>query len=146
MQNVPSSFAPYQPPPPPLALKKERGVFLTLMLILTTLSSVAGTFLIVLGGAAIDQATSASGRLAVDSSTHQHVAKMILALAIFQIVQLASVMGMWAWKKIAVLGYFATTVVVVAASAKIFGSMPTITMIFAGLMLAAVFPRLGSFD
>ncbi|MEO8797653.1 MAG: hypothetical protein ABI551_07200 [Polyangiaceae bacterium] len=146
MQQIPSSFAPYQPPPSPMTVKKERGMFLTAMLMLSTFWSIVSVFVVVLGGAAFDRATSSTGMYAVDSTSHRHIAQMVLALTIFQIIQLLSVVGMWGWKHLGVLGYFATTVVVVVASAKLVGSVPYITVIGAAFMLAAIFPKLGSFE
>ncbi|MEO8874783.1 MAG: hypothetical protein ABI461_04275 [Polyangiaceae bacterium] len=149
MQNYSPTF--YSSAPPPPVQKKERGAFLSLVLGVSTLWNVVATFLVVMGGAYLDKAT-ADGATAVqalggsDNGMHHTVSRAVLALTIFQIAQLVSVCGMWAWKRWAVLGYFATTGLEMLGVIKLTGQIPYSSLIWAGVVLLAVFPRIGSFE
>jgi hypothetical protein len=152
MQNYQNNISPsyYSSSPPPPVQKKERGVFLTVVLWLSTMANVIATFAVLVGGAAIQQKfQEAASDSASDlgGQSLPHVASRVLAvLAIFQVAQLVSVCGMWAWKRWAVMGYFATGLMGVLGTVRLTGEVPTWSLVWMGVMLLAVFPRLGMFE
>ncbi|MGH7280762.1 MAG: hypothetical protein ACRELY_04510, partial [Polyangiaceae bacterium] len=142
MQNIPSSYVSLQPTP--AIAKKERGTFLTLVLLFQTVVATAVTFLFVMGGAKLDQATQGG-----DASWHEvhHVAsRVILAASIFQIAKLVSLMGIWAWKRWALLLYFASSVLGVVALYKITGSLSYWEIAAMASMFIGAFPRITMFE
>jgi len=144
MQNIPSSYYSMSPPP---VQKKERGTLLTLVLAISTLANVIATFGVVLGGAFVDKAAQSADQLASGgASLHHSVSRIVLALAIFQVAQMASVGGLWMWKRWALLGYFGTSALAMLATIKMSGELPYFSMIWIGVVLIAVFPRLGMFE
>jgi uncharacterized membrane protein (DUF2068 family) len=147
MQNFPNNFpaSTYSSSPPPPVQKKERGVLLTVVMGFATLGNLIATFGIVLGGAAFDRATQSGG--AFESAGVHHVASRIIAvLALFQVMQMISVMGMWAWKRWALMGYFATSLMAALGAVKLTGEVPTWSLVWLALVLVGVFPRLAMFE
>jgi hypothetical protein len=147
MQNFSTNFpaSSYSSSPPPPIQKKDRGVLLTVVLGFATVGNLISTIAIFFGGAAFDRATQTGG--AFESPSVHHVAsRIIAALAVFQVAKLASVMGMWAWKRWAVMGYFATSILAAIGAIKLTGEVPTWSLVWLGIVLVGVFPRLGMFE
>ena len=147
MQNYPTNYpaSSYSSSPPPPVEKKERGVLLTVVMGFATVGNLIATFAIVFGGAALDRAMQSGG--AFESAAAHHVASRVIAvLALFQIMQMVSVMGMWAWKRWAVVGYFATSLMAALGVVKLTGEVPTWSLVWLGIVLIGVFPRLAMFE
>ncbi|MEO7113841.1 MAG: hypothetical protein ABI183_25600, partial [Polyangiaceae bacterium] len=72
--------------------------------------------------------------------------RIIAVLALFQAIQMISVMGMWAWKRWALMGYFGTSLMVVLADVKLTGEVPTWSLVWLCIVLVGVFPRLSMFE
>lgn len=126
-------------------------MLLTLVLGISTLWNVVATFIVVMGGAYLDKATVDGTQAArsfgeSDGGLLHAVSRLVLAVTIFQIAQLVSVCGMWAWKRWAVYGYFATSLLALVGAAKQQGSMPYASCLWLGVVLVAVFPHIGMFE
>ncbi len=146
MQNYPTNIpANYYSSSPPPVQKKERGALLTVVMVIATVWNVIATFGIVMGGAAIDRATQNGGAFA-DQSVHHVASRLVLVLAVFQVAQLISVLGMWAWKRWALMGYFLTSIFAILGVMKMTGETPLWSMIWLGIVLVGVFPRLAMFE
>lgn len=152
MQNYSSNISPsyYSSSPPPPVQKKERGPFLSIALFLATMGNVIATFVVVMGGSVVQQlvqqaASQSSSDLDAQSLPHV-TSRLIAVLAFFQIAQLVSVCGMWAWKRWAVMGYFATSIIAAIGAVKMSGEVPTWSLLWMGVMLLAIFPRIGMFE
>lgn len=144
MQNLPSTFVPASPSTASsIAPRKDRGGLMLVMLTLTTLGSAISTFAIVLGGAKIDQLTGSFGSL---HTLHHDMSRLVLALTIFQLAHLASVMAMWAWQRMGVVGYFACGMLMHLTVYKLTGDVSILGVGWLLLMGLAVFPRLHFFD
>jgi uncharacterized membrane protein (DUF2068 family) len=141
--NVQPSYYSSSPPPVP---KKERGALFTLALGASTLWSFFTTMLSVMGGAWVQQKLAAGATEATTQGASHVVSRLIVVLAVFQIVQLISVCGMWAWKRWAVMGFFATSLMSALGVMKMTGETPMLAFGWMGLMLVCVFPRIGMFE
>jgi hypothetical protein len=151
VQNFPNNFpASYYSSSPPPVQKKERGAFFTIVLAIATVWNFISTLVVVTGGAALDRAVqSAADQSANDLATQgvRHtLTKLVAVLAVFQVAQLVSVCGMWAWKRWAVMGYFVTSIMAALAFVKMNDEVPMWSLVWMGIMLVAVFPRLGMFE
>jgi hypothetical protein len=147
MQNYSNNIQPsfYSSSPPPPVQHKERGALLTFLLGIATAWNVVATFIIVFGGVFVDNAAqSADDAGAV--GIHHGVSRLVAVLTVFQIAQLVSLCGMWAWKRWALLGYFATSVIAMAGSMRVTGETPYWSMVSSALVLLAVLPRLSMFE
>jgi hypothetical protein len=142
MQNVPSSF--YSAPPPPVQ-NKERGALLTFILGVATAWNVVATFVIVFGGAFADNLAQAADNGGTVSVYHT-VSRLVFVLTAFQIAQLVSLCGIWAWKRWALHGYFATSIIAMMGSVRVTGETPYWSMVSSALVLLAILPRLSMFE
>jgi cell division protein FtsW (lipid II flippase) len=147
MQNYPTNIpANYYSSSPPPVQKKERGVLLTVVMAIATVWNVIATFGIVLGGAAIDRAAAQSADDLGSTNLHHTLSRLVAVLAVFQVAQLISVLGMWAWKRWALMGYFLTSIFAILGFMKMTGETPIWSMLWLGVVLIGVFPRLAMFE
>jgi uncharacterized membrane protein (DUF2068 family) len=147
MQNYSNNIQPsyYASSPPPPVQKKERGSLFTFVLIIATGWNILSTFGIVLGGAYADKATQSADDLGT-VGVHHVVSRLVALLAAFQIVQLISVFGMWAWKRWAVFGYFATSLLAMVAVFKLGGELSYWSLAWLGVVFFCVFTRMSMFE
>ncbi len=136
MQNIPSGYASLQPTP--AIPKKDRGVFLTVVLGFQTLAALWGTLITVIGGAKLDRFTDGGGSW---QEIHHVTTHIVLAVAIFEIAKLASLMGMWAWKRWALLLYYAASALGLVAVWKLTGSLSYWEITAVVFMGIATLPR-----
>jgi hypothetical protein len=141
--NIQPSY--YSSSPPPPVQKKERGMLLTFLLGVSTAWNVLATFIVVFGGAAADNVAQSADDLGTDG-VHHVVSRLVAVLAVFQIAQLVSLCGIWAWKRWALLGYFATSIIAMVGSMRLTGETPYWSMVSSALVLLAILPRLGMFE
>ncbi len=147
MQNYSNNIQPsyYSSSPPPPVQKKERGSLFTFVLIIATGWNVLSTFGIVLGGAFADKAALSADQLGTDG-VHHVVSRIVAVLAVFQIVQLASVCGMWAWKRWAVFGYFATSLLAMCGAYRLTGDVSFWSLAWLAVVFFCVFTRMSMFE
>lgn len=140
MQNIPTGYIPQATPITP---KKERGTFFTVVLLFQTVVALAATFFVVIGGAKVDRFTQG------DSSwqeVHHVASRVVLAAAIFEIMKLVSLMGIWAWKRWALYLYFAASSLGVLAVYKLTGSISYWELAAIAFMVLGVVPRISLFE
>lgn len=141
MQNIPSGYISLQPPA--TLPKKERGVLFTLVLVFQTMVALAGTFFVVIGGAKVDHFTQGDGSW---QEIHHVATRVVLAAAIFEIMKLVSLMGIWAWKRWALLLFFAASALGALAQYKLTGSLSYWEIAAIAFMLMGTFPRFSMFE
>jgi len=142
MQNIPSSYYSMSPPP---VQKKERGALFTIVLLIATIWNVIVTFGVVLGGAYVDkiaQSADDSGTVGV----HHAASRIVAVVAMFQIAQLVSVCGMWAWKRWALFGYFVTSVLAMGGAFRLTGELSYWSLGWLGVVFLCVFTRMSMFE
>ena len=140
MQNIPSGYVSPQPTALP---KRERGVFFTIVLLFQTMVALAATLFSVIGGAKVDQFTQGDGSW---QEVHHVATRVVLAAAIFEILKLVSLMGIWAWKRWALFLYFAASSLGTLAVYKMTGSLSYWEIAAIAFMVLGTFPRLSMFE
>jgi len=147
MQNYSNNIQPsyYSSSPPPPVQKKERGSLFTFVLIIATGWNILSTFGIVLGGAYADKAAQSVDDLGA-VGVHHTMSRLVAMLAVFQIVQLASVCGLWVWKRWAVFGYFGTSLLAMCAAYRLTGDVSYGSLAWLAVVFFCVFTRMSMFE
>jgi len=119
MQPSPNDW-PLAPPPPPAGAPRDRGVFLSGVLVLGMFGNIAGIAGYLLLGAAATGA-EARARESLDNAAalaSRHLSTTMHLLALLAFANVVFLTGVWMWKKWGVYGYGAFSLIGTLAGLK----------------------------